>query len=60
MKIRRKRRQSPTPSVMALEAQSVKWGNRQNDNGFDANTSPASALSKYQGHLANPIIDSII
>ena len=26
MKIRRKRRQSATPSVMALDAQSVKWG----------------------------------
>ncbi len=22
---------------MALDAQSVKWGNRQSDNGFDAN-----------------------
>ena len=35
--MRRKRRQSATPSVMALDAQSVKWGNRQSDNGFDAN-----------------------
>lgn len=37
MKIRRKRRQSPTPSVMAHDAQSVMWSNRQSDNGFDAN-----------------------
>lgn len=37
MKIRRKRKQSATPSVMALDAQSVKWGNRHSDNGFDAN-----------------------
>ncbi len=37
MKIRCKRRQSVTHSVMALDAQSVKWGNRQSDNGFDAN-----------------------
>lgn len=27
MKIRRKRKQSATPSVMTLDAQSVKWGN---------------------------------
>ena len=37
IKIRRKRKQSATPSVMALDAQSVKWGNRQSGNGFDAN-----------------------
>ena len=37
MKMRRKRKQSATPSVMALDAQSVNWGNRQSDNGFDAN-----------------------
>lgn len=37
IKIRRKRKQSATPSVMALDAESVKWGNRQSDNGFDAN-----------------------
>ncbi len=37
MKIHRKRKQSVTPSVMAFDAQSIKWGNRQSDNGFDAN-----------------------
>ena len=26
-----------TPTVMALEAQSAKWGNRLIDNGYDAN-----------------------
>ena len=37
MKIRKKRNQNDTPSVGALDAQSVKWGNRMSDNGFDAN-----------------------
>lgn len=37
MKIRKKRSQNDTPSVGALDAQSVKWGNRMSDNGFDAN-----------------------
>ena len=37
MKIRRKRKQSATPSVMELDALSVKWSNRQSDNDFDAN-----------------------
>lgn len=37
MRIRRMRGQSLTPSVMALDAQSVKWGNRRSSNGFDAN-----------------------
>lgn len=37
MKIRRKRRQNELPTVGALDAQSVKWGNRHSDNGFDAN-----------------------
>ena len=36
MRIRRKRKQSPTPSVMAIDAQSVKCGNRKSNNGFDA------------------------
>lgn len=37
MRIRRKREQNECPTVGALDAQSVKWGNRRNDNGFDAN-----------------------
>lgn len=37
MQIRRRRRQNPTPSVMSLDAQSTKWGNRLSDNGYDAN-----------------------
>ncbi|MBD5311325.1 MAG: DDE transposase, partial [Bacteroides sp.] len=36
MKIRRQRKQSATPSVMAPDSQSVRWGNRRSDNGFDA------------------------
>ena len=39
MRIRRKRGQNECPTVGALDAQSVKWGNRQSDNGFDANKS---------------------
>lgn len=50
MKIRRKRRQSPTPSVMALDAQSVKWGNRLAPNGFDAN-------KKVKGVKRNVAVD---
>lgn len=37
MRIRRSRKQNGTPSVGALDAQSVKWGNRKSNNGFDAN-----------------------
>ena len=37
LKIRRKRKQFVTPSVMALDAQSVKWGNHNRHNGFKAN-----------------------
>ena len=37
MKIRRQRKQNPTPTVMALDAQSAKWGNKLSDNGYDAN-----------------------
>lgn len=37
MKIRRKRKQSDVPTVGALDAQSVKWGNHKSNNGFDAN-----------------------
>ena len=37
MRIRRQRKQSATPSVMAPDSQSVRWGNRRSDNGFDAN-----------------------
>ena len=37
MRIRRSRKQNVTPSVGALDAQSVKWGNRKSNNGFDAN-----------------------
>lgn len=36
-KIRRKRSQSGSPTVGALDAQSVKWGNHKSDNGFDGN-----------------------
>ena len=37
MKIRKKRGQNDTPGVGALDAQSVKRGNRMSDNGYDAN-----------------------
>ena len=42
-KVRKKRNQSESPSVGALDAQSVKWGNRKGDNRFDAN-------KKVKGH----------
>ena len=35
-KIRKQMNQSESPSVGALDAQSVKWGNRKSSNGFDA------------------------
>ena len=47
IKIRRKRKQSATPSVMALDAQSVKWGNRQSGNGFDANKKGKRYKTQY-------------
>lgn len=37
MRVRKNRNQPETPSVGALDAQSVKWGNRKSDNGFDGN-----------------------
>ena len=37
MRIRKKRGQPELPSVGALDAQSVKWGNTKSDNGFDGN-----------------------
>ena len=37
MRIIRKRKQNEYPTVGALDAQSVKWGNRHSHNGFDAN-----------------------
>lgn len=36
-KVRKKRNKSESPSVGVLDTQSVKWGNRKSDNGFDAN-----------------------
>ncbi len=47
IKIRRKRKQSATPSVMALDAQSVKWGNSQSSNGFDANKKGKRHKTQY-------------
>ena len=35
--MRKKRNQSQSPSVGALDAQSVKWGNRKSVNEYDAN-----------------------
>ena len=42
--------QSESPSVGALDAQSVKWGNRKSSNGFDAN-------KKVKGIKRNIIVD---
>lgn len=50
MKIRRKRRQNELPTVGALDAQSVKWGNRHSDNGFDAN-------KRVKGIKRNIVVD---
>ncbi len=50
MRIRRKRGQNECPTVGALDAQSVKWGNRQSDNGFDAN-------KKVKGIKRNIVVD---
>lgn len=36
-KVRRERGQTSSPSVAAIDAQSVKWGSRQGDNGYDGN-----------------------
>ncbi len=49
-KVRKKRNQSESPSVGALDAQSVKWGNRKSDNGFDAN-------KKVKGIKRNIVVD---
>lgn len=49
-KIRRKRNQEESPSVGALDAQSVKWGNRKSFNGFDAN-------KKVKGIKRNIVVD---
>ena len=48
--MRKKRNQSESPSVGALDAQSVKWGNRKSDNGFDAN-------KKVKGIKRNIVVD---
>lgn len=50
MRIRRKRKQSECPRVGALDAQSVKWGNRHSRNGFDAN-------KKVKGVKRNIVVD---
>lgn len=49
-KVRRKRGQQESPSVGALDAQSVKWSNRKSDNGFDAN-------KKVKGIKRNVVVD---
>ena len=49
-KIRRKRGQASSPSVGAMDAQSVKWGSRQRDNGYDGN-------KKVKGIKRNIITD---
>lgn len=49
-KIRRKRGQASSPSVGAMDAQSVKWGSRQGDNGYDGN-------KKIKGVKRNIITD---
>ncbi len=36
-KVRRKRGQTSSPTVAAIDAQSVKWGSRHGDNGYDGN-----------------------
>ncbi len=48
MRIRRKRKQNECPTVGALYAQSVKWGN--SNNGFDAN-------KKVKGIKRNIVVD---
>ena len=50
MRIRRKRKPSECPTVGALDAQSVKWGNRHSHNGFDAN-------KKVKGIKRNIVVD---
>ena len=50
MRIRRKRKPSECPTVGALDAQSVKWGNRHSPNGFDAN-------KKVKGIKRNIVVD---
>ena len=49
-KIRRKRGQASSPSVGAMDAQSVRWGSRQGDNGYDGN-------KKVKGVKRNIITD---
>ena len=49
-KVRKQWNQSEIPSVGALDAQSVKWGNRKSDNGFDAN-------KKVKGIKRNVVVD---
>lgn len=46
----KKRNQSESPSVGALDAQSVKWGNRKIDNGFDVD-------KKVKGIKHNIVVD---
>lgn len=50
MRIRHKRKQNECPTVGALDAQSVKWGNRHSHNGFDAN-------KKVKGIKRNIVVD---
>ena len=50
MRIRKKRRQNECSAVGALDAQSVKWGNRHSLNGFDAN-------KKVRGIKRNIVVD---
>lgn len=49
-KIRNKMKQSESPTVGALDAQSVKWGNRKTTNGFDAK-------KKVKGIKRNIVVD---
>ncbi len=50
-KIRLRRGQASSPTVGALDSQSVKWGSRQGDNGYDGN-------KKVKGIKRNIITDS--